>query len=231
MKIVSLVVGVLFTLIALSMLLFSHFLSALFMLIAALIITPKTKGVIQTCFAKENGNIEIPNSMAFVAGFIFFIVSAIFMNQKTAQAAAVQPINNIIKVNTHRVYINEVHKLQQLTDKLINHTYLPPHPSYEDFTKTTENLATSIKPTCDYFDELVKQNAYINSQHNEQAIRCIDTVLSMINVMFDIRDGEHNSIKEQRQKLIIINANLLNQLEEYKKTPEFQEKINKNVAE
>lgn len=119
-----------------------------------------------------------------------------------------------------RVYIDEIGKLQDLTQQLINYKYVPPYSSYEVFSRIKENLAIGMEPTCNYFDELMKSTGNINSSHREDSIRCSYTVLSMTAVLFDIRDGDHNAIQEQRKKLIIINDHLVKQLDEYRNTPE-----------
>jgi hypothetical protein len=121
-----------------------------------------------------------------------------------------------------RVYIDEIGKLQGLTQQLIDYKYVPPYSSYEVFSRIKENLAIGMEPTCNYFDELMKSTGNINSPHLEDSIRCSDTVLSMTAVLFDIRDGDHNAIQEQRRKLIIINDHLVKQLDEYRNTPEYK---------
>lgn len=228
MKAVSWFVGVFFALMAVSMLSSSHLLSALLMLIAALIIMPKTKIAIQACLTKKDDNFVITNPMALVTGFILFIASTFFMNKKEVQLVIAQPVEvaSIVLVKKEEtkplVYIDEVFKLQQLTQQLVDYKYQPPYSSYKTFAKIKKNLAISIEPTCAYFDELVTATGNNNSPHREQAIRCSDTVFSMTTVMLDIRGGDYNAIAEQRKKLITINTNLLNQLEEYKQTPEYK---------
>jgi len=130
-----------------------------------------------------------------------------------------------------RVYIDEIGKLQDLTQQLIDYKYVPPYSSYEVFSRIKENLAIGMEPTCNYFDELMKSTGSINSPHREDAIRCSDTVLSMTAVLFDIRDGDHNAIQEQRRKLIIINAHLVKQLDEYRNTPEYKAEMKSTKAQ
>lgn len=132
--------------------------------------------------------------------------------------------------STPRVYIDEVYKLQQLTQQLVDYKYKPPYSSYEVFARIKENLAIAIEPTCNYFDELVRTTGNLNSPHREQAIRCSDTVLSMTAVLYDIRDNDHHSIQKQRKKLIIINNFLVKHLDEYRSASEYKAETKKQIT-
>ena len=158
------------------------------------------------------GIVSIMSVLGFIQGCTEVEQSVKQAPQATVNQEEVKP----------RVYIDEVYKLQQLAQQLVDYKYLPPYSSYEVFSRIKENLAIAIEPTCYYFDELVRTTGNLNSPHREQAIRCSDTVLSMTTVLFDIRDGDFSAIQEQRMKLIIINDYLVKQLDDYRNIPEYK---------
>jgi hypothetical protein len=138
-----------------------------------------------------------------------------------------QTTNTVTKEETKpRVYIDEVYKLQELTQQLVDYKYNPPYIKYKQFSRIKENLAIGIEPTCNYFDELVRTTGESQSQYREDAIRCSNTVLSMTAVLLDLKDGNHKSIREQRGKIVIINDYLIKQLDEYRNTPQYKAGLN-----
>lgn len=123
------------------------------------------------------------------------------------------------------VYIDEVYKLQQFTDQLINSLYQAPYPSFERFGQIKKNLEANIKPTCDYFNHLKETTGNVKSEYFDEAQGCSLAVLSMMTVLFDIRDGDEASIQEQRQRLIPIYNNLKNQVDKYRESDEYKQKM------
>lgn len=238
MKIVSWITGVFFALIAASMFYSNDFLSSTLVVLAALIVIPKTREVIQIQLSKKGKQVNITNGIAIIGGITFVIISGFFLTpaeQKLPQAMSNVELANkaqIEKQDTQpRVYINELLKLQELTQQLVDYKYQPQYSSYETFARIKENLAIAIEPTCNYFDELMRTTGNMKSPHLDDSIRCSDTVLSMTAVMFDLRDGDHKAIKAQRESISIINDHLVNQLDEYRNTPAYQAELKKYLVE
>lgn len=118
-------------------------------------------------------------------------------------------------VKSSRIYIDEIYKLQQYTDLLVNKLYLPPYPSYQSFIKIKRNLNKTITPTCLYFDELMLTTRKLKSPFKQDAMHCKNALDSMLVVLFDLQQGKHSQIKLMHQKISIINNHLVNQLKGY----------------
>lgn len=212
---------------------------SVFSILGALIVTPFSRDKINTLLKNKNYSFQITGKSAAISGSILFFVCAVLMPEQTPkqEKTAILPkieINSSVPIqkeeSTPRVYIDEVYKLQQLTEQLINYTYVAPYPSFKQFAQVKKNLERNIEPTCNYLKELVNTTGHYKSEYQDESLGCADTIFSMMVVLFDIRDGDYNSIKEQREKLIMINANLVKQLDKYKNTPEFKTKVNKYLS-
>lgn len=225
MKIVSWIVGAFLAILAVGFLSQgNNYFSGILILIAAIIILPITRNTIQTQLQKKDDTFEVTNKKAFISCIVLFIVSTLFMTpveqQPTIEEKIVEQTSStqvISKENKPRVYIDEIYKLQQLTEQLVNSTYKQPYSTFERFAIIKKNLERKIEPTCNYFDELVKTTGNYTSPHRDENINCKDTVLSMMVVLFDIRENDHISIEEQRQKVLVINNNLKVKIEQFNK--------------
>jgi hypothetical protein len=118
-------------------------------------------------------------------------------------------------VKSSRIYMDEIYKLQQYTDLLVNKLYLPPYPSYQSFIKIKRNLNKTITPTCLYFDELMLITGKLKSPFKHDAMHCKNALDSMLVVLLDLQQGKHSQIKLEHQKVSIINNHLVNQLKGY----------------
>jgi hypothetical protein len=116
------------------------------------------------------------------------------------------------QVRNSRIYIDEIYKLQQYTDLLVNKLYLPPYPSFQSFIKIKRNLNKTITPTCHYFDQLMLTTGKLKSPFKHDAIHCKNALESLLVVLRDLQQGKHSQIKLEHQKLSIINNQLVNQL-------------------
>jgi hypothetical protein len=119
------------------------------------------------------------------------------------------------EVRNSRIYIDEIYKLQQYTDLLVNKLYLPPYPSFQSFIKIKRNLNKTITPTCHYFDQLMLTTGKLKSPFKHDAIHCKNALESLLVVLRDLQQGKHSQIKLEHQKLSIINNQLVNQLKDY----------------
>jgi len=144
-----------------------------------------------------------------------------------------EPVSQTIvekEISTPVKQIDLVHQLHEQIESIVNN-YTYPYPSFKKFSQYKFNAEKLLTPICDDYLKLVKQTGgNVESKYFNESVDCQNTKLSLMVVLFGIRDNDVNSINEQKQKLLTIDAKLVKQLDEYRETPEYKAEMEKYLV-
>lgn len=105
-------------------------------------------------------------------------------------------------------HINKLQKLHSITADIITQYNRYPNLNFAHFAKYKKRQERELASICKYLGELKSNTGNMNSPYFKVYAQCRDVTLSMMTVLFDIRDKDLLSIKKQVNKLKDIEKNL-----------------------
>lgn len=110
-------------------------------------------------------------------------------------------------------YINKIQKLHSATTELITQYKRFPNLNFAHFAEYKKQKERELEPICNYLGELRSNTGNMHSPYHEVYGQCRDVTISMIVVLFDIRDKDIQSIKEKINELKNIEKSLVKAVE------------------
>lgn len=178
--------------------------------------------------AQEKQKSTKPTSLksGVISGLVLLFFSYLATNTDSAS-----PDVEVTKKTTDKlqeskpfIYIDEIQKLNRITGDLIK-LYQPPYSNFKNFAVIKKSIEAKMEPVCNNLKVLVERTNNINSPYYSDFQDCRKVELSMMQVLFDIRDKDYQSIEEYKQALLVINNRWTSKIDEHINTPEFIRKI------
>ncbi len=110
-------------------------------------------------------------------------------------------------------HINKLQNLYSITAEIITQYNRFPNLNFAHFAEYKKQKERELEPICKYLGELKSKTGNMNSPYFEVFGQCRTVTLSMMTVLFDIRDKDRQSIEKQINKLKDIEKSLVKAVE------------------